>query len=62
MNEDLDPGKAHPSVQDLAAYLDRAPEAPAGDRIEAHLVLCDRCLSDLIAAGRVLRWFDGGGR
>ena len=59
MNEDVEPGGVHPSAQDLAAYLDRTPQAPVRDRIESHLVLCDRCLTDLIAAGRVLRWFDG---
>jgi hypothetical protein len=62
MIADVDLGGAHPSLQDLAAYLDRTPPGPGRDRVEAHLVLCDRCLNDLIAVGRVLRWYEAGGR
>ena len=62
MMADVDLGGAHPSVYDLAAYLDRTPQGATRDRVEAHLVLCDRCLSDLIAVGRVLRWYEAGGR
>ena len=62
MIADVDLGGAHPSAQDLAAYLDRTPPGITRDRVEAHLVLCDRGLGDLIAVGRVLRGYEARGR
>ena len=61
MDPDVSLVGPHLSVQDLAAYLDR-PSGPARACAEAHLALCDRCLCDLIAVGRVLRELGEGTR
>jgi hypothetical protein len=45
----------HLSAEELAAYLDGVVTPADRRRIEAHLVRCDPCLSEVIAMLRILR-------
>jgi hypothetical protein len=45
----------HPAIADLAAYLDHRLDDASRRRIEAHLVECGACRSEVMEGERVLR-------
>jgi hypothetical protein len=49
------PKTAHLSSGQIAEYLDAAVDAGGRRRVEAHLVVCEACLDEVIAALRQLR-------
>jgi anti-sigma factor RsiW len=50
-------GKEHPSAEQMAAYIDGALSATERGRMEAHLVRCQDCLTELLEVVQHLwRW------
>jgi anti-sigma factor RsiW len=49
------PNTGHLSSGQIAEYLDAAVDAGHRRRVEAHLVVCDACLDEVIAALKQLR-------
>lgn len=47
--------QAHLTAAEIAAYIDTAVERADRRRIEAHLILCDACLDEVIAGLRHLQ-------
>jgi putative zinc finger protein len=45
----------HLTVDEIAGYLDAVLDPRNRQRIEAHLVMCDACLDEVIAVLRELR-------
>jgi hypothetical protein len=45
----------HLTVEEIAGYLDAVLDLRSRRRIEAHLVMCDACLDEVIAVLRELR-------
>lgn len=62
MDQDSSAAGPHPSVQEMAAYLDSRPGASGRNRLETHLAHCDACLADAIAVLRVLCAWKSGPR
>jgi len=49
------PKSGHLSAGQIAEYLDAAVDPGHRRRVEAHLVVCDTCLEEVIAALKQLR-------
>jgi hypothetical protein len=45
----------HLTVEEIAGYLDAVVDLRSRRRIEAHLVICEACLDEVIAMLRQLR-------
>lgn len=55
MDQDSSCSGSHLSVEEIAVYVDLLTTRPGRLRVETHLVHCDVCLADVVAAVRVLR-------
>jgi predicted anti-sigma-YlaC factor YlaD len=45
----------HLTAEEISGYLDAVVDLRSRQRIEAHLVMCDACLDEVIAVVRQLR-------
>ena len=50
MDQDASCSGSHLSVEEIAVYVDLLTTRPGRLRVETHLVHCDVCLADVVAA------------